>query len=244
MKPNIERFAEELALVHAIQQHSQSFKEQQNISFLFPVIGKDYLDSDVRLMIVGRATNGWVINKLSDIDVGTFNPEISFDDWKNIKGYSNLQKNVMNRSPFWRIAKQVFAALSSEPTQNAWYERIIWANLCMAGPVKYGNPSAKLCSFQLSHCRIILKKYIDLYKPTHILFITGDYGWFDWFNNKDEPNVLSFIPTDTNTDSRYLCKTGKIGNSNVIVANRPDNRKKGSSEKDYIASVVKAFSKF
>jgi len=42
-----------------------------------------------------------------------------------------------------------------------------------------GNPNYTLKMFQLNYCKEILRIEIELCKPRHIMFVTGE----DWFND-------------------------------------------------------------
>ena len=223
------------------------FTKENKISFMFPIVGKNFKSSKIRLMIVGRASNGWRFNELEKLKQPDDVRRMSFTDWKEGNNYADLETCVMNKSPFWRVSRMIQKTISGDSEDKLWYESIIWANLCMAAPTRKGNPNGELCTAQLQHCRKILSKCIEKNQPTHILFITGDKGWFRWFNEKGTANALGFNCEEGGTlskeEEQYVCRTGKIDRAKVVVAKRPDCRKKGNKEENYIDTVVKAFAR-
>lgn len=70
-----------------------------------------------------------------------------------------------------------------------WFDRVAWSNLYKISPNKEGknpaNPSKRSKEWQNKIAADILKKEIEIYKPTHILFITDietkNEKWFYYF---------------------------------------------------------------
>ena len=115
-----------------------------------------------------------------------------------------------NTSPFWQLAHEILAQrvhiYSEEATVNItkvykrngvqrsvlieklprfdWPQNLLWSNLFKVSPYLSGNPSEELKGKILSTCLDIISKEIELYEPTHIVFVTGNNGWFRLFSNE------------------------------------------------------------
>ena len=158
----------------------------------FPIQGDRYDEQSNKLLRVGRSLNGW---GCKDEYSGAFQYEKApaRDDYVEKayralfakRRYGFIEENrikhhydTIARSAFWRTAKLISSEIVGFPPDEAnWYERIAWANLFPAAPSEGGNPSDHLISAQRPIARKLLNQTIDIYKPTHILFVTG---WDDW----------------------------------------------------------------
>lgn len=194
--------------------------------------------NNVRLMIVGRATNGWVELPAND--------EEDFAD----KAYQELEKldrfswvndskpyNI-NRSPFWNYSRTILNGLivNQQLTEDFWYQNVAWNNLYLCAPKEGGNPSCDLQKDQLQVCKELLKCHIDYFDPTHILFITNE-AWYSPFKD-----VLEIDLCDYNCD-QYIVSTGtaivKNHDTKIVLTNRPEYKKKSS----FTEAVLDAFRK-
>lgn len=177
------------------------------------VKGEQYhLGKEQRLLIVGRALNGW---NAKDIVWRTGNANISASEkaiqilnhWHNQETspdwgentnrfydraltkpvleaecialewihsyYRGGESNSLIKTselPFWRYAGLISQAVL-DIQDNGWSKQIAWTNLYKIAPAEEGNPSDALCQRQLLACQQILKKELNLLKPTHILVI-------------------------------------------------------------------------
>lgn len=208
--------------------------------------GKEYNNQSIRFLLVGRAVNGWMSLNTSTgasfadhacslFESDHFNWIVWDDTVKRLRNdISNPDEYYwLNRSPFWRISEQVWRAIPSVPTiENSatgnWTDYIAWTNLYKIAPKKQDNPTQTMCNKQLAACRDILKAEITLLKPTHILFLTGYYGWFEDFTGIfdaefSEIKENKYRNGEKNNHFVETYATTKEG-TKIIVACRPDQR--------------------
>ena len=195
------------------------------------MVGKEYKDSDFKLLVVGRAINGWEENP--------WKPGVSVDEyaekvleigdsafkWTNIikpeSGYN------VNKSSFWRVSRDIFKGISGKNDDN-WISKIAWSNLYKVSKFDGGNPSDKLCILQLETCKKILLKEIREIVPDLILFIT-DMNWFKDFNLEE------FEVEETNGET--IVAVGKYESTKIIVTKRPERK----AENKFVNDVISIF---
>lgn len=193
-------------------------------------VGKLYENNQFKLMVVGRAVNGWE-NDLKSSDTveqiveHVFNIKFNFNCIVDHRRTLDDEYNF-RRSAFWQLIKRVLE-LYGESEPNKWYddeknwqEKIVWSNLYKVSPVVGGNPDEKLQMDTYEISTEILVREIELYQPTHILFITGkDWfcypKWKGYFNDK-----LGFKGNFIN--DKFICGVGTIGDVKAIVCKRPE----------------------
>ncbi|MDD3595216.1 hypothetical protein [Sulfuricurvum sp.] len=174
-----------------------------------------------KIMVIGRAVNGWEKTKLGNKDfekvycsaMQSFRKKDNPMSWVH-NTWKNKNKDKYNsaRSAFWRVIRK-FVIKHTNDSSN-WASQIVWSNLYKVSPVAKGNPSESLKKLQLKQCIELLKLEIDYYNPDIILFITDN--WFkefsDIFNQKihAEKNMFSI---------------SEIAQKTVIVAPRPETIK-------------------
>ena len=150
-----------------------------------------------KLMIVGRAVNGWS----ETWQHGFFVQESPFKmvseayqrslveplTWVNYFWGRNEKDEKGNKcyntavSRFWQLAKELIYRLTPQEqlAENRWAETIVWSNLYKVAPNEGGNPNEPLCRAQLEYCRNILKHEIEITTPQYVLFVTDN----DWFRD-------------------------------------------------------------
>ena len=163
--------------------------------------GELYDTSDVRLLVVGRATNGWPsltcesaqefaeaanrkFNSIGFLQLVS-NPEARFNELHNDPGSSD-ERYYLCKSPFWRVTYGIWRGLTGSD-KDQFLKHIAWSNLYKIAPSKVppnknGNPTTAMCKKQFKACKEILRAEIQAYRPTHILLVT-DYD--RWFAHKD-----------------------------------------------------------
>jgi hypothetical protein len=148
-----------------------------------------------KLMVVGRAVNGWcdewspniatIKEEREKIVESAYQECLFINDecpmkWVSDKwGISEPGTYTYNtkRSAFWRVIRQVAGRLGiADIETDDWPSHLIWSNLYKIAPFKGGNPSEKLCDLQYDQCVKCLKQEIRDWKPRRILFLTG-LGW-------------------------------------------------------------------
>lgn len=214
--------------------------------------GKNYDRNEVKLLLVGRAVNGW---KLMDENHPT--PE-KMAEWADDRLYCNAECGswvekrgnalyVKGQSyrlgAFWNYAKEIWLRLQptgyTEDSSSVWLENIAWSNLYKLSP-ESGNPSDDSKNLQKKICCEMLKEEVRAFRPTHILMMTGWDGWAknfaDCFENCPAAEQRN-ICRGENKNEVYVEATAKIGDTKVVVLCRPEFREKAS----YADAAVKAF---
>lgn len=203
-----------------------------------------------RLMVIGRATNGWEsLDCSSDKAFGeAAQKRFESTGFEWIKdcgnGFENGDGYYLNRSPFWRVIKKICMEMNLLTEEERWFESIVWSNIYKIAPKNSGekgksmNPNGALCFEQINECRDILRKEIEAYKPTHILFITG-YDW--WFcDGEGYYGVDQIFDECHKIDNKYVNGTARYVNGDidvpVVIASRPERKNEG----EYVDTVLKA----
>ena len=235
-------------------------QDSQELVPFVSVKGRRYSsEQPVRLMLIGRAVNGW--EPLPSPNATDFvNAVIAtsqsdgFANWLDSDERGELfsrhtaetePRYYLNKSPFWRTAKAIWHGLNDCPDNKRWIDSIVWSNLYKLAPRNGGNPSNALCSKQAESCRKILKGEIETYLPTHILMITG----WEWFNHSSDSydfsrlfNEVTLIGRNRRENDVFVEGTALFSLPNsisipAVVACRPEGR----PEKKYVEQVVQAF---
>ena len=202
-----------------------------------------------RLMVVGRAVNGWG-NKKSTAELQYSSARQNFidsfrssdDDCPMVwvaKSAGNTDGYNTNRSAFWRVIRRVSRRLGvwHDGQEENWSSRLVWSNLYKISPHACGNPSDKLCALQEPGCIELLRKEIEDYQPERILFLTG----MNWA----KPFLASLGCQQPASDglveaSGTLIVPGGDAAIPFVVAKRPD-RRDGSLESDWVEKVISRF---
>ena len=193
--------------------------------------GNEYKNSNCKLMVVGRAMNGWEkdFSKLNvdEIINMIFEEGFDFNDVINpdlSQKYNNCSYNYI-RSKFWKLIKFVLEEYNDANTNwydieknDKWNEKIVWSNLYKISPKEAGNPPWKIMMQNIEEYINILKEEIEEYNPDRILLVTD--------NNYLEPDVKK--PTFIEAFNIIKCEkgnivgVGKYRDKKVIVCKRPD----------------------
>lgn len=121
-----------------------------------------------------------------------------------------------------------------------WVENIVWSNLYKVAPKEQGNPTTGMCRVQQVICRDLLREEIELYRPTHILLVTG-WNWISW---GDENSFLSLFEDVKQIDEKCVVGTAYFDLNDekkipVVITNRPEYLKNDQ----YVEEVLKWFAK-
>jgi hypothetical protein len=153
----------------------------------WPKVGSRYAGD---LLVVGRATNGWIdrwepgkppdTTTLAQIARATGEDGVNgdqlgwvLDRWGRSEGYST------SRSQFWSTIRHVAIRLRPDATPD-WTSVIAWTNLAKVGPWNKGNPDSRLLAPQLQvGPRLFAQEIADL-RPRRVVAFTGRW-WFEAF---------------------------------------------------------------
>lgn len=229
----------------------------EQLSHFVGMKGKKYDDQKIRLLIVGRAVNGWgqLDSSSKEAFASDANKKMQSDNFKwivceNGKLRNDYQDNGeyywLNDSPFWRTSKKIWMNISNNPdfqdTKNdKWVDYIAWTNLYKIAPKDTGNPTTAMAKNQLSACKNILKAEIEKLDPTHILFVTG-YEWFESFSDifdVEFKNVKRNEYRGENKNSFFAEASVTTSNgTKIVVSCRPEFRDENSYVDDVTASLL------
>jgi len=192
------------------------------------MVGNQYYDSKSKIMLVGRAINGWENYWQHDMSVEQYAKRVLSNSIESnglswTRSSNNPSGYNINRSAFWRVTRGIIQGLG-EDISSDWTEKLVWSNLYKIAPKDGGNPSPKLCRLQRESCKKILLNEIDQVQPKDILFITG----MDWF--VDFADLFSI----EQVNRTFVVAKGVYGNSKIVVSNRPE----GKPEKESVNEVI------
>lgn len=209
--------------------------------------GNTYLGRPLRILFVGRAVNGWEIDFRQD-EVETMVEQI-FDsaiDTADIgKGMvcDNSGKPIYDyrRSPFFQLCHAVMGRFGFG---EDWSEHLAWTNLYKAAPYKAGNPDNELIRQTLPSCAEILRKEISYLRPTHIVFITGDWWYKPTGRGLNGSAFIDRIGVDLNEDTSGVIIGRGISQAfhfqpNIVITKRPEGAKLSRAE--HAGAIFDAF---
>lgn len=226
-------------------------------------VGKRYDESQAKLMIVGRAVNGW---EIKNGDCSSFENAVQsvlyqpsgLEDVTHKGGMKYLDEQgnekiyYYTRSRFWKLVK-VLLEVYGESEKDNWYddsyqwnERILWSNLYKLAPKSGGNPGWKLIEETVQANIEILKKEIELKKPENIVFIvnanttSGDKesasAYFSLYKNL--PSFEKELGVRIDKIGERVVGKGHYNGSNVVVCVRPE--KMSNAEIEEFAHEIKS----
>lgn len=228
---------------------SLSYPSDQKLTGFSALVGSQYEKSDSRLLVYGRAVDGWrnswnLNSQIEEILDSIFKiPEVDKNamcdmNWleRNRKKWVTDKKTGYNYkfSSFWSGARDVLKALDSTADKNdiKWPSRLAWSNVYKISPDGHGNPGEALRSIQWKSCKDILDAEINHLKPKNILFVTGGWG----------KKILEGVGIAPDYSSKTIVQFArnvefKYGKANVVVAVRPERQKRDK----WVSEVVSAF---
>ena len=208
--------------------HQDLYRDRQRPLTLFvPRQGSKY---DGRMMLIGRAVNGWKHDFILD-DVADEEGRTRFLDgvhrkedqadcpmkwvadlWPRPKG-----KYSTSRSAYWRAARKVAAHLGIRGSD--WPSHLAWSNLYKVSPAGTGNPDSELRRAQLDACRRLLRWEVEHFQPKVIVALTG-WWWFRDFAEAlgADVEVIRDEPVEA---------VGRVGESLLVVAPHPQGKREG-----------------
>lgn len=182
----------------------KTFPGKTDFPFL-SVAGRHYADQKhPRIMFIGKATAGSVIEKPSEITKAADCEKDIAEFWKKVAEgeYHSL---------FWSFlcstTRRLWEACGYE-TENSpqWaLDRLVWNNVMKIG-MDGTQPVGEAANMQRSLCKEILQFELKTLKPTIIIAVTNNYEWhlinffFDKNNEKNNENILPDAPP-------YKCNT-------------------------------------
>lgn len=205
--------------------------------------GELYRTAETKIMIVGRALNGWEANyadcsSLESTVESVLIQDGAFDTFVGNPCKSDCSgKRAYNHkhSKFFRFIKSILENLGEsdegmdatwECDSKKWNHKFVWTNLYCISPrcPKSGenpNPTNRMIKPSINTYVDLMKLYIEFYKPDAVVFVTDIVGWFEiWPNQKSFKNIVDNY-NECNIDDTIVA-TGNLGESKIIVCKRPD----------------------
>ena len=215
------------------------------LSHFTAMAGTLYRSQETRLMVIGRATNGWKQLDTSSAAAFSREAEAAFGSpgfsWVSGDGGDlRSARDVLyrlSRSPFWRVSRRLLAALG-EDASGRWVERIAWSNLYKIAPLGGGNPSNALCRAQIGPCRAILAEEIRRFEPTHIFMPVG-WNWFESDGRYDFSRLFGGVRRSggryAEGSAYFALPDGRA--VQAVIACRPERR----PEEEYVREIAELF---
>lgn len=201
--------------------------------------GEYYGNEKTKIMIVGRAVNGWEVDfedctSHDAVVTSVLDQRNRMDDFASeyIVGEDG-KKYYYAKSPFLRMMRQLVGAFTG--TEENWQRRLVWSNLFKVAPRNGGNPSWKMIRDDIPLYWELLRREILQNKPNAVVFVT-DMNFFDPYPGSSKyasfRTLMNEVP---GSKSEYICAAGSFADDNsikVIVCKRPERRP--------VAEIVKA----
>ena len=143
----------------------------------FPQVGREYENQKIKLLFVGKATDAWVLpadeydeNKFShNKDNGLTNRKDQMVWVEEAFKNSGHEAHNHAKSAFWRFIREI--TQEAHNVIDGWSNYMAWTNLYKLS-LERGNPPKSLINAQFDVCAKILRKEIEIFNPTHIIFLT------------------------------------------------------------------------
>jgi hypothetical protein len=188
-----------LDIYKLIDDYNSKFSDEaENTAYpLFLKANETYINSDVKLLIFGKETNGWG---------GTYGSGVCVDDITNVYDeFFNSGDCYAYGGQFWNGIKY-FMNLLQEKNKDKKIS-YLWNNIVKIGYDKEGFPYNFYENIVKPYLNNIITKEIEILKPDFVLFFTGpnsDNGPYDnvlneVFNNPQRKPVDGFT-------ERQLCE--------------------------------------
>lgn len=190
---------------------------------------------DAKLMIVGRAVNGWRTTWNPEEKASSDAMSLSEETLKDVtrlntmlwvtdiwNGKENSPDNYKTRtSAFWRVAKKTAKGLKIADVRiRNWPSFLVWSNLYKLSHSKQGNPSEKLQKIQFEACAELLLLELKAYKPENLLMLTG----LNWA----KPFLIKLgIPFYKPSDTTYVEGVAQFDGTKIVIVQHPQGKKEG-----------------
>ena len=205
------------SLIENLAKKGENYFEDE-LTIFSASAGTDY---NGKIMIVGRAVNGWnhYLDPRSERSVQecicSIQNALGVEslDWVKTQ-WGSKEKYNTKKSAFWRLSKAISAI--ANPSVEFHTDSIVWTNLYKAAKESGGNPSERLMNVQFDHCKKILDEEISFYRPEVIIFLTGLNWAKDFLTNATRREI--------NGDLEYVELVGTYQKCKYIVGQHPQGK--------------------
>ena len=197
------------------------------------MVGNCYDSQEFKIMIVGRAVNGWrgaigdcskknkaVLSVLNQKNRLYVFGEVFSEDKDGTKYY-------YKRSSFLRMMYQLVERFSG--SEENWHQRIAWSNLFKISPRNGGNPKWRMVRENINLYCDIIKEEIKQNRPDLVVFVTG-LNFFDPYpNRKTYSSFRVLIDKEVSPEKlpNFICCAGSFVDDpdiKLVVCDRPERR--------------------
>lgn len=215
-----------------------------------------YVESKLKLMVVGRAMNGWGSFKdIHDVD-SAITDTFRLLEEKNVLADVTTRGGIhtedgtyyYSKSKFWKLIKYVLEEYG-EAKEFSWYcdngepewnQKIVWSNLYKISPSLGGNPNEQFIKNNMQTYIDILMEEIEINQPDKILFIT-DWNCMNPF--EDAPSFSEKLGLQNCNNNQFVVSTGYFDNRKIVICKRPDSKFRNTNTmiKEWAVEIKQAF---
>jgi len=223
-------------------------ERERELAPCWPAFGADYRSS-TSLMVVGRATNGFVPHFLPSqlLEQATREDVMrrarkfaeSPDDceplyWIDRNDYAKQGGTIGSRSSFWRVSRHFLRAVSGADVAESqhWWRGIGWSNLAKFAPAARGNPSWRLRQLHQRSAMELLHREVQEAQPAVVLVIAGE----DWYAPCFGLVTRIWSPSST----KFVKHVGADGNRLWFFTERPERRPENEFVLELTAALRRA----
>lgn len=204
-------------------------------TLFYPLIGNKY-HLEKKLMVVGRACNGWTNqwnSKCTNFDEivaksmngaggnsGKCPMHWVLEQWER----NGPEKSNIRKSAFWRDTRVLLFSMVDCNDTN-WPEYIAWSNLFKISPVNQGNPNHTEAKIQKEECFRLFELELKELKPEYVLLMV-EWDWGQEFlqflglesNEKPMPGIVQKVYIYDQTKIILTVRPEKITDQNFVAA--------------------------
>lgn len=154
------------------------------LAAFWPMVGHKY---GGRLLVVGRAVNGWIDKVTLDELRALSGPEATATTMRRTaeghgpcpmawvtSSWGTGQAYSTARSSFWRFIRRVLVRIDPDSAQDpAWSSRLAWTNLAKLAPWGGGNPGGSLLEIQRTLGPELMAIKVETLRPDYVLVLAG-----------------------------------------------------------------------
>lgn len=220
------------------------------LAVFWPMCGAKFASSAPRLMVVGRAVNGWGNGIAAPV---LLSPEGRSAATKQARAVSEVATGCpmswvetragdpdynTNRSAFWRVIRKAAASLHSWSTPHqGWSSVLCWTNLFKVSPHAGGNPSTVLRRSIIQGSVQLLRREVEEFSPDRVIVLTG-LDWFLPFADGLGLTVSEGLPSRGRRVGPVEA-TANMHGRRWVIAKHPQ----GKPEQDAVSAILAALSK-
>ena len=206
----------------------------------WPMVGPEYPSAPKKLLVCGRALNGWddtifsCEQDASDLVARcerSFGPSDGEDHklgWVEARWGQGAEYRT-SRSAFWRVVRDLAGHLGY--AGSGWTRHIAWTNVMRVSPAKEGNPEDWSWQAQLPHAAQLLAHEVEILQPDVLVFLVGK-SWFGPL--RDQHPLKDFLKPEAAPllDAKHVSFVGSMGGTRVVVGPHPQGKPEGEIVKE------------